>query len=154
MTKRTFRHYGTIVNGKKVYSNPDLQQISISELEGQEFEEVIQKRKKEASKNQYGYLFGGIFADALEYETFDGWTVKELEQFFVEMFLSHRITKDILNEDGSKTSVNFLIKGSLSGIDKESMQKFIDKVIRFLAEQGIVIKNPEEYYYGKYQSVS
>ena len=93
MTKRTFRHYGTIVNGKKVYSNPDLQQISIGELEGQEFEEVIQKRKKEASRNQYGYLFGGIFADALEYETFDGWTVKELEQFFVEMFLSHRITK-------------------------------------------------------------
>lgn len=151
---RTYRHYGFIKDGQKHYLNPELLAISLAELEGKDFEEVIQKRKQTASKNQYGYLFGGIIPEALTYETFGGWDEKDLQKFFEHRFLSYTVIKDIKLANGQKVSKTIYYPGSFKGLDKDEMTIVIEKIIRFLAEQGIVIKSSDSYNYGRYQQVS
>lgn len=152
--KRTYRHYGIVKDGIKIYANPDLQKQSVMELEGKEFEEVIQKKKKSASKGQYGYLFGGIIPEALEYETFGGWTEKELKEFFEDRFLSYFYQKEFKLPNGIVQVKTINCKGSFKGLDSDQMQQVIEEIIRFLAEEaGIIVKTPEEYHHGKYQTV-
>lgn len=152
--KRIYRHYGIIKNGKKQYSNPALQQESIAELEGQEFEEVITKRMKVASRDQHGYYRGGIIPEALAHECFGGYTEDELHEVLANKFLSYYYTKMVPSVKYGTLPTVITKTQSLSGISKEDMTVFIEKVIRFLAEQGIVVKTPEEYYYGKFRAVT
>lgn len=152
--KRTLRNYGIITNGQKVYYNEELRLQAIADVgEGHEFEEVTEVRKIRASVDQFGYFFGGIIPECQEYEKFGGWTEKEIEGFFVDLFISEFIYKTMKMENGSVKNIRIHIKGSLSGITKKEMSLFIEEVLRWLANEGIVVKPSQDYHNGKYKTI-
>ena len=86
-------------------------------------------------------------------ESFGGWEERDVQNLFEDMFLSYWYEKEV-RFDGKIFKKQIYHKESFRGMDKESMKIVIDKIIRFLAEQNIIVKTPEEYYYGKYKTVS
>jgi len=66
------------------------------------------------------------------------------------MFLTIHSTK-LIHVDGQEepTQVPCTKILSTSELNQKDMGIFIEKVIRFLAQQGIVIRTPEQYYLEK-----
>lgn len=144
MSKVTLRHYGKITNGKKEYFNPALHKQQLDALEGQEFEEVIKKRFRKVSEDQFGFYFGGILSTMIQDDAFIHFNkVDDIHaDVIAPAFLSYtkivRVGKD-----------NFEVKHirSLSSLSKDEMREFIDKVIAWLLmEFNIQILSPEQYY--------
>ena len=58
------KFYGKIKNGTKHYYKPSLHNARIQELEGQEFEEILEPVHVDVSQDQHGYYRGGIIRSA------------------------------------------------------------------------------------------
>ncbi len=148
MGKVIYRHYGKVVNGIKKYYDTALQQQSINELEGKDFEEIIKEKHINVSTDQFGYYHAGIIEECLKFERFRGWAHDDVDDFFSDMFLKINKTLDL--NDGNYYIVSKTVsKGS--GFSKREMVEFIEKCIVWCAQNGIIIKTSEEYYLGRYK---
>lgn len=142
--KPIIKHFGKIENGKKVYNDPKLYHAQIQSLEGMEFEEIIKKRTRKPSLDQYAYYWGVILPICHLHEMFSHYPKSDdiHEDYFGEMFLSY--TKIITLPNGEKrqkTSIR-----SMPDLSADEVGKFIQKVVMECANLGIEIKTPEEYY--------
>jgi hypothetical protein len=140
------RLYGKVKNGKLLMSEQNakrwaaiLQQI---EAGSGEFELEIKQREHRPNTNQYGYLYGGIYRETLLTNKFKGWTEDELEKFFGELFLGDRITIEV---SGEPVKVKRIVK-STSSLTHKELSEFIERVIAWLANEGIAVSGPEDYY--------
>jgi len=148
--KATYQHFGKIVNGQKLYYNPKLLQQSLSDLEGKEFVEVLKEKYKKVSLDTHGYYRGGVVKECMGYEIFGGWDEDDLHAFFASEFL--RETKVLpLSKDDAVHQAPITAIRSTASLSQREMNEFVEKVIRWLANEGIVIHTPEEYYLGNYK---
>jgi hypothetical protein len=151
MKNTVIRHFGKIVNGKRIYDNPELHKEYITDLEGKEFEEVIKLKFKRVSIDAHGYYRAGIIKECTDYELFAGWEEEEIHKFFAGMFLSYKVVEKYL-ENGITKQKEKEIVTSTSALSTKEMFDYTDKVIRWLAQEGIVIHTPEQYIIGKYKT--
>lgn len=154
MAKNTvIRHFGKIVNGKRIYYNQELHNEYLADLEGKEFEEVIKPKFKRVSTDAHGYYRGGILGECLNYEIFQGWTRNEIhENHFAPMFLSYEKAIKYIDKDGDTCYRYEKVVESTSSLSAKEMFDFCEKCIQWLAEHGIVVHSPQEYLLGKYKT--
>ena len=148
MAKKTIlKHFGKIVNGKRIYYNFNLHIETLHDLEGQDFEEVIKLKHKKVSNDAHGYYRGGILGECMEYEMFRGWERDEIHQHFATLFL--RYTVNVMTETVFREEKKIQ---STSDLSSKEMFEFCEKCIQWCAENGIVIHSPESYILGKYKT--
>ena len=153
MAKQTvIKHFGKIVNGKRIYNNPALHDEYVKDLEGKEFVEVIKQKHKKVSNDAHGYYRGGVLGEAMNYELFGGWSRDEIhDDHFAPLFLSYKKTVKYIAGDETmfreKTETQ-----STADLSSKEMFEFCEKCIQWLAEKGIVVHTPEEYLLGKYKT--
>ncbi len=138
MSKPIYRHYGKVIKGKQVYYNPELKQITLNTLEGQEFEEITKLKTKKVTEDQHGYYRAGIVRECTKYEMFGGWTEDDIDEMFCETFLTIKTVK-MLGDKQVPISKTY----STGDIKKDEMKEFIDKCIMWCANNGIVILTSE-----------
>lgn len=150
--KTTIKHFGKVVNGKRIYHNTDLHNEYVSDMEGQEFEEVIKVRSKRVSTDAHGYYRGGILGECMNYEMFRGWTRSELHDLhFAPMFLTYiGMIKYIAGEETVYREEKKI--RSTSSLNSKEMFEFCERCIQWLAEHGIVVHTPQEYLLDKYKT--
>lgn len=137
------KHFGKIVNGKRVYSNLSLHHQQLLQLEGKEFEEVIKERTKKVTLDQFGFYYGGILPTCHQSEMFSHYDKSEdiHEDYFADKFLSYK--KLITLPDGTihtKTKYH-----SLTSLNRKEMSEFIEKVLIDCEMNGILVLSPEQY---------
>lgn len=151
MKNTVIRHFGKVVNGKRIYDNPELHQEYVNALEGKEFEEVIKIKFKRVTVDAHGFYRAGVIKECTNYEIFAGWEEKEIHEFFAKMFLSYtKLEKYIENGVTKQREVTYTQSTSL--LSGKEMFNYTDKVIQWLAQEGIVIHTPESYILGKYKT--
>lgn len=148
----TIKHFGKVVNGKRLYYNFDLHTENLHDLEGQEFVEVIKLKPKKVSHDAHGYYRGGILGTAMEFEMFSGWEREEIhDNHFSELFLTYK--KTVKYMAGVETMYRTkTYKQSTASLSSTEMFDFCQKCIQWLAENGIIVLTPDEYYLGKYKT--
>lgn len=144
-TTLTIKHYGRVVNGKKVYLRPDILTKNLEMLEGEEFEEIIKKKAKAVSSRSKGFYFGGIIRVCSGQEMFGGWTEDDIHDYFAGMFLSHYAEEKAFNTKKETFTKTVQKVKSISSLNSKEMSEYIEKVISWLAYHGIEIETPEQY---------
>lgn len=142
-------HFGLIKNGKKIYYNNELYGKQIQSLEGKEFEEEIREKLKKPSQGTHGYYRGGIISTCLVSEKFGGWNEDEIHDLFCNLFLKTTIEK--VFGDTGRTEITKVL--STSDLNQAEMNEFIERVIAWLATEGIEVLNPEQYNLTKYRKI-
>ena len=148
MSKPTIRHFGQINNGELQLFNLGLWGNQIRELEGKEIYVEVRERPKNVTTDQHAYYRGAILPECLQYETFGGWEKQEVHEFFVDMFLSYTKVK-IMNGIAKEIKV----VPSTADISRKEMAEFIEKVLGWLAMEGIYIMSPEQYNVSKFKTI-
>lgn len=151
MAKITYHHFGRVTNGNLVHYNYPLFKQSLAQLEGLEFDLVLKEKHKRVSLDTHGFYRGGIVKECLQYEIFGGWNEDDVHDFFADMFLSYTRTVTIKTEN-SVIHRNIRKTQSTAELNQREMNEYVDRVIRWLADEGIVIQSPENYFLGKYKS--
>lgn len=147
MAKPTIRHYGTVINDEVIMYNEDLLKQQFAGYEGKEFYLEVREKPKNVTQDQHGYYRGAIVPTCLEFESFGGWDEKMVHDFFVDEFLSY---KKIMTYKGVPKEVKII--PSHSSLNRKEMSEFIDKVLQWLAQEGIYVMTPEQYNFGKYKT--
>lgn len=150
MAKIIYHHYGKVTNGALVHYNWPLFKQTLSSLEGLEFDLILKEKHKRVSLDTHGYYRGGIIKECMQYEIFGGWDENDIHEFFADMFLKY--TKTLIRSDINKRILVTKVQ-STAELNQREMNEFIDKVIAWLANEGIVIHSPEQYFLGKYKTV-
>jgi len=150
--KVILKHFGKVVNGKRIYYNFNLHAETLHDLEGQEFEEAIKLKHKKVSTDAHGYYRGGILGECMEYELFKGWKRDEIhDDHFSPLFLSYKKTVKYIA--GEETMFRDKIETqSTADLSSKDMFEFCEKCIQWCAENGIVIHSPEQYILSKYKT--
>lgn len=133
----------------KFYNIPMWQQQKLN-LRGKEFQLVITEVKRKPSKDLFGYFFGGILQEAYQYETFSHMDSAEDIHYdiYAPRFLKHTKLVRFKNETWEKQDVR-----RLSDLEEPEMAHYVKRVkIALLAEEGIKVRTPEEYYSSLYQT--
>ena len=105
--------------------------------------------------NQLGFYRAGIIRDAcMNSEYFVGWQEEEIADYLEDMFLTEPTSMEIHLSDGNTQFVMFNRRGRVSSLNIDQMNKFIESCIRYLAQEGIPVKDPEDYIVGKYRKVT
>ncbi len=149
MSKVLIKHIGVIRNGIPIFYNLPLWENNLKSLEGQEIEIIIAKKHKKPSNATYGYYRGGIIRFCSQLQLFDGWTEEEIHDYWSNEFLS--TYKEILLPNGQKITKKS--KTSTKSLSQEEMNEYIEKICRKLAELGIFVPSPEQFYINKYRSI-
>ena len=153
MAKKTIlRHFGKVVNGRRIYYNDTLHTESLHDLEGQEFVETIKLKHVKVSTDAHGYYRGGILGECMEYEMFRGWEREEIHQHFARLFLKYKFTVKYIQTNGETSYAESERIQSTAELSSKEMFEFCEKCIHWCAEQGIIIKSPEQYLLGKYKT--
>lgn len=137
------RHFGRVLpNGNISFYNVELWQEQRESLAGKEFELTLKERHKRPSVSQFGYYWGGILKTCLQHESFSHYTtVEELhKEVMAPMFLSYQIRIVVGKKKWDKTMVK-----SLTELNKRETSEFIDNVLNFVAQEGVLILPPEQY---------
>lgn len=150
MPKPLIKHFGRVMNGRKVYHNKALYYQQMALLEGKEFEEVIKERKKKVTNDQYAYYFGGVLNECFNTEIFSAFNkAADVHEYFEYKFLSYNVMIEVGDVKKEKTKY-----WSLSELGKKEMSNFIEKVIYHCKEDlKIKILTPEEYYTENYTTI-
>lgn len=137
------KHFGKVVNGKRVYSNLTLHHQQLLALEGKEFEEVIKERTKKVTLDQYAFFYGAILPTCHNSEMFSHYDKPEdiYEDYFADKFLSYK--KLITLPDG--TTYTKTKYRSLTELNRKEMSAFIESVLRDCDMNGILVLPPEMY---------
>lgn len=153
MAKKTvIKHFGKVVNGKRIYYNDALHNEYVASLEGEEFEEVIKIKSKRVSQDAHGYYRGGILGECMEYEMFRGWTRSEIHDLhFAPMFLAYTTTVKYISGGETMHREERRIQ-STSSLNSKEMFEFCELCIQWLAEHGIVVHTPQDYLLNKYKT--
>lgn len=139
----TIRHFGRVLpNGNISFYNVELWQEQRESLAGKEFELTLKERHKRPSVSQFNYYWGGILKTCLQHESFSHYTtVEELhKEVMAPMFLSYQIRIVVGKKKWDKTMVK-----SLTELNKRETSEFIDNVLNFVAQEGVLILPPEQY---------
>ena len=137
---KVVKHKGKVTNGELYLNNVEYYNLCLKEYEGKEIEVIVKEKEKDPTLRQYGYYYGVVLPTALRDETFGGWTKEELDAYLKNNFLQKTKLK-ILNN----VPVELRYSPSKAIITKEEMTEFLNKVIIFLAQQGIVVPESHEY---------
>jgi len=137
---KAVKHKGKVTNGELYLNNVEYYKLCLKEFEGKEIEVIVKEKEKDPTLRQYGYYFGVVLPTALEDETFGGWSKEELDAYLKSNFLQKTKLK-ILNN----VPVELRYSPSKAVITKEEMTEFLNKVIIFLAQQGIIVPESHEY---------
>ena len=138
--KRILKHKGKVIDGQLHLNNVDYYTHCLKGLEGKDIEVTVQEKEKDPTLRQYGYYFGVVLPNALEDETFGGWTKEELDAYLKSNFLQKSKMKIINN-----VPIELKYSPSKAQISKEEMTEFLRKVITFLAQQGVIVPESHEY---------
>jgi hypothetical protein len=139
----TIRHFGRcLYNENIVFYNKEMWDEQRSVLAGKEIELVMKERHKRPSVSQFGYYWGGILKTCLQHESFSHYTtVEELhKEVMAPMFLSYQIRIVVGKKKWDKTMVK-----SLTELNKRETSEFIDNVLNFVAQEGVIVLSPEQY---------
>ena len=137
---KAVKHKGKVTDGELYLNNVEYYKLCLQEFEGKEIEVIVKEKEKDPTLRQYGYYYGVVLPTALRDETFGGWTKEELDAYFKNNFLQKTKLK-ILNN----VPVELRYSPSKAIITKEEMTEFLNKVIIFLAQQGIIVPESHEY---------
>lgn len=143
MADISIRHFGRVLpNGNISFYNVELWQEQRESLAGKEFELTLKERHKRPSVSQFGYYWGGILKTCLQHESFSHYTtVEELhKEVMAPMFLCYQVRVVV----GKKKYDKHMVK-SLTELNKKETSEFIDNVLNFVAQEGVVILSPESY---------
>lgn len=143
-------HLGIIRNGKKIYYRPELYLRQIQLLEGKEFEERIKEKFVKPSTSTHAFYRGAIIPTCLLTEKFGGWSEDEIHTFFTNMYLSRTIEK-VFESSGEVVELKEI--DSTGSLNQKEMNIFIERVLAFLADEGIEVLSPEQYSLSKYRIV-
>lgn len=140
------RFYGKTKSGKLMFSEENMKRwmavLQDIEFGSGEFELEIKQREYNANSSQFGYLYGGVYREALLTNKFKSWTEDEMEEHFGNLFLAERITIEV---PGKPVEVKRIIK-STSSLSRKELSEFIERVIAWLANEGIAVSGSEDYY--------
>ena len=143
MANIQIRHFGRVLpNGNISFYNVELWQEQRESLAGKEFELTIKERHKRPSVSQFGYYWGAILKTCLQNESFSHYTtVEELhKEVMAPMFLCYQIRVVV----GKKKYDKHMVK-SLTELNKAETSEFIDNVLNFVAQEGVIVLSPESY---------
>ena len=143
MADITIKHFGRVLpNGNISFYNVELWQEQRESLAGKEFELTLKERHKRPSVSQFGYYWGAILKTCLQNESFSHYTtVEELhKEVMAPMFLCYQIRVVV----GKKKYDKHMVK-SLTELNKKETSEFIDNVLNFVAQEGVVVLSPESY---------
>lgn len=143
MANIQIRHFGRVLpNGNISFYNVELWQEQRESLAGKEFELTIKERHKRPSVSQFGYYWGAILKTCLQNESFSHYcTVEELHrEVMAPMFLCYQVRVVV----GKKKYDKHMVK-SLTELNKKETSEFIDNVLNFVAQEGVIVLSPESY---------
>jgi len=151
MPKALIKHFGRIMNGRKVYHNKALYYQQMALLEGKEFEEVIKEKKRKVTNDQYAYYYGGVLNECFNTEFFSAFNkAADIHAYFEYQFLAYPVMLEVGNQKREMTKY-----WSLSELGKKEMSEFIERVLHHCREDlKIKILTPEEYYTENYNTIT
>ncbi len=156
-TEILVNHLFTVKNRVVRYHNPELRFASLDAIEAQGGEgfDVARVKSKRISNDTYAYFFGGIVNTALQFNCFAGWDKEVFRKEYEDLFLSEETLVIYRNDEGEETHRR-IIKShrSIADCNQKEMNEFCERVIQDLAEKGIVVLTPEQYYLEKYKSIN
>jgi hypothetical protein len=129
MSNRIYPSFsGEVVGGKLKLFNRDKFDSHIASISGK-VNITVKKHRQVRSLNQNAYMWSvlNLAGDELGYDP------GELHNSFKAMFLTDK-------------SLKIPLVRSTTKLNKAQFGIYLDKIIRVLAEMGIVIPSPEEYY--------
>lgn len=150
-TKALIKHFGRVINGRKVYHNKALYYQQIALLEGKEFEEVIKEKKRKVTNDQYAYYYGGCLPTCHESEYFSHFDkAADIHVYFEYKFLTYKKMMIIGDEKQEITK-----QISLSELSRKEMGEFIEKVLYHARNDlKINILSSEDYYNENYHTIT
>ncbi len=118
------KHYAKVIKGKVVLTNKDYFSKDLLSHEGETIEIYIDKYepKRTISQNKYYRTILKHIGDSL------GYTQKEIGEIIKSKFLSE-VNPDVI---------------STADLTKKEFTEYLERVIQFGAEQGIVLPDPSE----------
>lgn len=138
MKNRPLQFYGTVENGKLTLHKPKLFQKYIKSLKGLVSVEVkSRKSKRNLNANSYYWVCLTVLGDEL------GYTKEEMHALFGNMFRKHVVGMPNKNT-GEIIDVEFI--ESTAAMSKGRFAEYVDQVIRWAAEMGVILLTPEEFY--------
>ena len=137
---KAVKHKGKVTDGELYLNNVEYYNLCLKEFEGKEIEVIVKEKEKDPTLRQYGYYFGVVLPTALKDEIFGGWSKEELDAYLKSNFLQKTKLKIINN-----IPVELRYSPSKAIITKEEMTEFLNKVITFLAQQGVIVPESHEY---------
>ena len=94
----------------------------------------------EVTAQMRGYYFSGVIDEAIKQcETFRGWSKEDLHDWLK----TECNKRELVNQ---KTGEVTFVVGSTAKMGKWDYAQFIDRCIQRLAEEGHVVRTPDEYY--------
>ena len=146
------KHFGMVLqNGNISFYNNEMWQEQRQSLAGKEFELILREKHKRPTVSQFSYYWGGILGTCLTCECFSHYTTKEElhKEVFAPMYLSYQVRVIV----GKKKWDKVMVK-SLSELNKKETSDFIENVINFCSEQGVVILPSEQYIEKYYREIT
>lgn len=144
------KHYGKVINGKKIYHNPFLYKQQLQSLEGKDFCEIIEEKHVKASVDMHGFYRGGILGTCIRTEYFAHFANEDAihNDFFAPMFLSY--TQQVITPKESKIITKIR---STADLNKKEYSEFIEKVLAWCGENDIKVLEPQEYHSRYYKTI-
>ena len=138
-----YLHLGEVTQEAKLrFDNPEMWERNRKELIGKRFELRLKEEEYKKSKEQLGYLFRGIIrGECCNSNDFTGWTEKEILHH-LECELSTYL-QSVRKLDGTEVKKEYIL--TVKSMGKKQLTIFIEKVIIYLSELGINVKEPKVY---------
>ncbi len=152
MSVLVLKHFAKIANNGNIsFYHKELWDEQRLSLIGKEVEITIKERHRKPSISQFSYYWGGILRTCLQHESFSHYTsVEELHKEVMQpLFLGYQVRVVV----GGKKYDKHMVK-SLTELNKEETSKFIENVLNFVAQEGVIILQPEQYQEKYYKEIN
>jgi len=152
MSVLVLKHFAKIANNGNIsFYHADLWNEQRLSLIGKEVEITIKERHRKPSVSQFSYYWGGILRTCLQHESFQGYdSVEDLHKSVMQpLFLGYQIRVVV----GGKKYDKHMVK-SLTELSKKETAEFIDNVLNFVAQEGVIILQPEQYTEKYYREIN
>ena len=148
------RHFGRVIKGELKFYKPESFAQILKQLEGKEFELTIMPKREEHSVEQRGYIHALCRWLVAQTEIFGGWEEDEVYRFIMERFGgSYHVVSRVL-QNKQKEKVRVTMTRSIKDMSKKEVSELIEKLLQWLAEQGVYPPSAEEARWSKYSKKS
>ncbi len=147
--KLVIKHYYKVINGKKLYHNPDLYKSQLQAMEGKECFDIMEETPVKVTLDQHAYMRSAIYGACANSEYFSHFANNDkIHEFFADMFLSY--TEQVVTPKGSyiRTKVR-----STASLTKKEYSEFIEKVRFWCDSENISTPEPKDYHSKYYKTV-